>query len=63
MKIDLAMHLHHTSGLVDRKRQLDQVSEMHWHLALMKEAKQAKDLIGKKSAKFLQQDYATVIQR
>jgi len=34
MKIDLAMHIHFTVGLVDRKRQLDQVIETHWYLAL-----------------------------
>jgi hypothetical protein len=49
MKIDMAMHLHFTT--LDRQQQLEQASQMNWYLQLKHKDK---DLIRKRSTKFLQ---------
>jgi DNA-binding transcriptional regulator YbjK len=34
MKIDMAFHIHFTSSVADKKRQLEQVVKMHYYLAM-----------------------------
>jgi len=63
MKIDMAMHLHNTNGLVDRQQQLDQTIQMNWYMQLKKGSRETSETIKKRSLRFLQKDHSSVIQR